>query len=106
MEISPGSKGDLSVQLRAAAQVRIESTLRQPRGYRRIALRVTDEHGDTCLQRARRESQVREWPQVDKVALAVGTYTVHLETSDGQAATRTLVVESTDAADPFPIQAR
>ncbi len=105
-ELLPGTENVLHVDLRPAAQVRIESTLKQPRGFRRIVVTVTGADGTEWVQKARREMSVREWPFVTNVALPVGTYSLRVEASDGQVAERALTIEEPGALDPVLIQAR
>ena len=93
VEVLPGIENRVGIDLRRAARVQIDCTLEQPRGYRGIALKVTDASGTTWFERFRRELRVREWPFSNEVSLPPGTYTVELEASDGQSAVMSVTVD-------------
>lgn len=105
-EILAGVKNTLRVPLRPAALIRIESTLAQSQGFRRLVLTVTDSDGKTWLERSRRELAISEWPFVTKIELGPGSYMVRIATSDGQSAERPLVIKTLEDHPPFSIKGR
>ena len=105
-EILPGARSQVSVQLRRANRMTIECTLRQPRGFRRLEVTVTDAAGKAWHESASHERHVKAWPHVIEQALPVGTYTVRIACADGQVGEATLVIEDTGPRDPFRVHAR
>ncbi len=94
VEVLPAIQNRVHVKLRRAAQIKIECTLEQTRGFRAISLTVKDAAGTKWYERFRREKDVREWPFSCVVNLPPGTYSIRGEASDGQAATVPVTVET------------